>query len=109
MHSAGDIIHLGLKVLLVLGLIAVNGFFVAAEFALVKIRATQLDTLVAHGHRRAKVARSIIANLNSFLSATQLGIASQFSLRCSRPCWPRCTLSLRRCGIRFPLPSGSRR
>ena len=74
MHSAGDIIHLGLKVLLVLGLIAVNGFFVAAEFALVKIRATQLDTLVARGHRRAKVARSIIANLNSFLSATQLGI-----------------------------------
>ena len=57
-----------------LGLVAVNGFFVAAEFALVKIRATQLDTLVARGHRRAKVARSIIANLNSFLSATQLGI-----------------------------------
>src|ERR1035437_7638225 len=74
MHSAGDIIHLGLKVLLVLGLIAVNGFFVAAEFALVKIRATQLDTLVTRGHRRALVARSIIANLNSFLSATQLGI-----------------------------------
>jgi CBS domain containing-hemolysin-like protein len=74
MDSAGDIIHLGLKVLLVLGLIAFNGFFVAAEFALVKIRATQLDTLVARGHRRAKVARSIIANLNTFLSATQLGI-----------------------------------
>ena len=66
MHSAGDIIQLGLKILLVLGLIAVNGFFVAAEFALVKIRATQLDTLLARGHRRARVARSIIANLNSF-------------------------------------------
>jgi len=74
MHSAADIIHVSLKILLVLGLIALNGFFVAAEFALVKIRATQLDTLVARGHRRAKVARSIIANLNSFLSATQLGI-----------------------------------
>ena len=74
MHSAGDIIAVGLKILLVLGLIAVNGFFVAAEFALVKVRATQLDTLVARGHRRARVARSIIANLNSFLSATQLGI-----------------------------------
>jgi CBS domain containing-hemolysin-like protein len=74
MHSAGDIIHVVLKILLVLGLIGVNGCFVAAEFALVKIRATQLDALVAKGHRRARVARSIIANLNSYLSATQLGI-----------------------------------
>src|SRR5256885_13602901 len=63
-----------LKILLVLGLVALNGFFVAAEFALVKIRETQLDPLVGRGHRRAKVARHIIANLNSFLSATQLGI-----------------------------------
>jgi CBS domain containing-hemolysin-like protein len=74
MHNAGSIISLGLEILLVLGLIALNGFFVAAEFALVKIRATQLDTLVARGQRRAKVARAIVANLNSFLSATQLGI-----------------------------------
>jgi CBS domain containing-hemolysin-like protein len=74
MHSAGDIVQLGLKILFVLGLIACNAFFVAAEFALVKIRATQLDALVARGHRRAGVARSIIANLNSFLSVTQLGI-----------------------------------
>jgi CBS domain containing-hemolysin-like protein len=62
------------KILIVLGLVALNGFFVAAEFALVKIRETQLDALVIKGHRRAKVARRIIANLNSFLSATQLGI-----------------------------------
>jgi CBS domain containing-hemolysin-like protein len=47
---------------------------VAAEFALVKVRATQLDMLVARGHRRARVARAIVGNLNSFLSATQLGI-----------------------------------
>src|SRR5215471_1247237 len=63
-----------LKILLLLGLVVINGFFVAAEFALVKIRDTQLDTLVAKGHRRAKAARRIIANLNTFLSATQLGI-----------------------------------
>ncbi len=63
-----------LQVLLLLALVCLNGFFVAAEFALVKIRETQLDTLVAKGHRRAKIARSIIGNLNSFLSATQLGI-----------------------------------
>jgi CBS domain containing-hemolysin-like protein len=69
-----NLIHIALKVLLVLGLVAVNGFFVAAEFALVKIRETQLDTLVTKGHRRAKIARSIISNLNAYLSATQLGI-----------------------------------
>src|SRR5260370_2753845 len=69
-----DTIQILWKTLLVLGLVVLNGFFVAAEFALVKIRETQIDTLVAKGHRRAKVARSIIANLNSYLSATQLGI-----------------------------------
>src|SRR5436190_13239524 len=63
-----------LEVALVIGLVMLNGLFVAAEFALVKIRETQLDTLVAKGHRRAKVARHIISHLNSFLSATQLGI-----------------------------------
>ena len=63
-----------LQVVVLLGLVALNGFFVAAEFALVKIRETQLDTLVAKGHRRAKIARNIITNLNAFLSATQLGI-----------------------------------
>jgi CBS domain containing-hemolysin-like protein len=47
---------------------------VAAEFALVKIRETQLDMLVVKGNSRAKVARSIISNLNAYLSATQLGI-----------------------------------
>src|SRR6266699_3464576 len=69
-----DLTRALLEFLLVFGLVLLNGFFVAAEFALVKIRETQLDTLVAKGHRRAKVARHIIANLNSFLSATQLGI-----------------------------------
>jgi CBS domain containing-hemolysin-like protein len=71
---SSDFLHTGLKILALLALVALNGFFVAAEFALVKIRETQLDTLVAKGHRRAKVARSIISNLTSFLSATQLGI-----------------------------------
>ena len=55
-------------------LVLLNGFFVAAEFALVKIRDTQLETLVAKGHRPAKVARHIVGNLDAALSATQLGI-----------------------------------
>jgi CBS domain containing-hemolysin-like protein len=63
-----------LKVLAVLVLVLLNGFFVAAEFALVRIRETQLDVLVAKGWRRAKMAQHIVRNLNSYLSATQLGI-----------------------------------
>ena len=74
MAGPESLIGIVLKVFLVAGLIALNGFFVAAEFALVKIRETQLDELVLRGNRRAKVARAIIGNLNSFLSATQLGI-----------------------------------
>src|SRR5437868_10160681 len=67
-------ILIALKILAVLALVLLNGFFVAAEFALVKIRETQLDMLVVRGNSRAKVARSIISNLNAYLSATQLGI-----------------------------------
>ena len=55
-------------------LVLLNGFFVAAEFALVKIRDTQLEDLVIKGHRRAKAARRIVRNLDAALSSTQLGI-----------------------------------
>jgi CBS domain containing-hemolysin-like protein len=55
-------------------LVLLNGFFVAAEFALVKIRDTQLETLVSKGHRGAKVTRHIVRNLDAALSSTQLGI-----------------------------------
>ncbi len=69
-----DFILIALKILAVLALVLLNGFFVAAEFSLVRIRETQLDTLVAKNWRRAKMARHIVRNLNSYLSATQLGI-----------------------------------
>jgi hypothetical protein len=68
------VILMALKILAVLALVLLNGFFVAAEFALVRIRETQLDVLVAKGWRRAKMALHIVRNLNSYLSATQLGI-----------------------------------
>lgn len=67
-------ILLFLKLLAVFVLVALNGFFVAAEFAIVKIRDTQLDALIRKGQRRAKMARLITRNLNAFLSAAQLGI-----------------------------------
>jgi CBS domain containing-hemolysin-like protein len=66
--------QIALKLLAVVALVALNGFFVAAEFALVKVRGTQLDTLIEEGHRRAKLAKNITSNLDAYLSACQLGI-----------------------------------
>jgi len=63
-----------LKILAVLVLVMMNGFFVAAEFALVRIRETQLDELVAINRPGVRMARHIVRNLNTYLSATQLGI-----------------------------------
>jgi CBS domain containing-hemolysin-like protein len=54
--------------------IALNGFFVAAEFALVKVRATQLGPRARRGERSAIVAQQIGARLDRYLSTTQLGI-----------------------------------
>ena len=69
-----DTLEIILKMLLVAFLVFLNGFFVAAEFAIVKIRSTQLEPLLVKGHRRAKIARRIVDNLDAALSATQLGI-----------------------------------
>src|SRR5512136_614240 len=63
-----------LKILAVVVLVLLNGFFVLAEFAIVKVRDTQLDTLIARGHRRARTARRLLAHLDRYLSAAQLGI-----------------------------------
>ncbi|MFZ2490235.1 MAG: hemolysin family protein [Thermoanaerobaculia bacterium] len=61
---------------LVLALLFVlaNGFFVAAEFAIVKVRSTQLAELAEEGSARAKMARRLTKDLDAYLSATQLGI-----------------------------------
>src|SRR5271154_2301175 len=63
-----------LKLLGVLTLVLLNGFFVAAELALVRIRDTQIETLVLKGHRRAKIVRRLIKNLDATISAIQFGI-----------------------------------
>ena len=62
------------KLAIVAALVALNGFFVAAEFALVKVRRSQLDTLTDEGNKRAATARHVTENLNAYLSACQLGI-----------------------------------
>jgi CBS domain containing-hemolysin-like protein len=63
-----------LKLLAVVFLVLLNGFFVASEFAIVKVRASQLDALAAPSNRRARLARHVTSHLDSYLSATQLGI-----------------------------------
>lgn len=55
-------------------LVFANGFFVATEFAIVKVRGTRLDTLAKEGERRAPGARRLVDHLDEYLSATQLGI-----------------------------------
>lgn len=64
----------GWYLLLALLFIIANGFFVAAEFAMIKVRPTQLAALAAEGSTRAKMARRITKHLDSYLSATQLGV-----------------------------------
>lgn len=58
----------------VLALVIANGFFVAAEFAIVKVRSTRLQELADGGSTRAKLAVRINKRLDSYLSACQLGI-----------------------------------
>ena len=60
--------------ILALLFVLANGFFVAAEFAIVKVRSTQLTELADQGSVRAKMARRLTRHLDAYLSATQLGI-----------------------------------
>src|SRR5947208_16996259 len=62
------------KLMTVMALVLVNGFFVVAEFALVKIRDSQLKTLADAGVKRASLVEQIRDNLNAELWACQVGI-----------------------------------
>lgn len=63
-----------LNVFIIFFLVFMNGFFVAAEFSMVKVRKSRIETLLAQGTTGAKYAKDIVNNLNSYLSACQLGI-----------------------------------
>ena len=69
--SLGEI---ALRVGVALVLVLANGFFVAAEFALVGSRRTRIDTLAADGVAGARFAQKAVHNLDHYISATQLGI-----------------------------------
>ena len=58
----------------ILVLVAANGVFVAAEFAIVSVRKTRVDQLVAEGHRRARAVRRAVSAPDRYIAATQLGI-----------------------------------
>ncbi|HEV2435777.1 MAG TPA: hemolysin family protein [Verrucomicrobiae bacterium] len=72
--SPNPLIHNALELLAVVLLVLLNAFFVAAELALVRIRDTQLAALEARGNRRAKMARHIVAHIDTYISTTQFGI-----------------------------------
>ncbi len=62
------------KLAAIVALVLLNGFFVACEFALVKVRASQLEALLEEGDARAAATRHVRAHLDTYLSATQLGV-----------------------------------
>jgi CBS domain containing-hemolysin-like protein len=63
-----------IEILLIAGLILINGFFVTVEFALVKVRATQIEKLAEQGNWAAKLTGKALDRLDFYLSASQIGI-----------------------------------
>jgi CBS domain containing-hemolysin-like protein len=66
--------HISYSLIAIVVLLVINGFFVAAEFALVKIRTVRLDQLVGQGSKAARLTKAIHQNLEAYLAACQLGI-----------------------------------
>src|SRR5881275_1159579 len=62
------------KLAAIAALVFLNGFFVACEFAIIKVRASQLDALIEEGNPRANVVKHVRGHLDAYLSATQLGV-----------------------------------
>src|SRR5919112_4406282 len=70
-YSSGDIVW---RLIAVLALVFANGFFVAAEFAIVTVRKTRVDQLIAEGNWRAHAVRRAVTDPDRYIAATQLGI-----------------------------------
>ncbi|HUG14347.1 MAG TPA: CNNM domain-containing protein, partial [Thermomicrobiales bacterium] len=68
------LVDIAFRLLVVIFLVLANGFFVACEFSLVSVRRTRIDELAGEGDRRAKVVKRSLADLDSYIAATQLGI-----------------------------------
>jgi magnesium and cobalt exporter, CNNM family len=63
-----------LKLIAVLLLVLINGFFVATEYALVSVRHSRIASLVSQGNIRARAVMRVLENLTAYISATQLGV-----------------------------------
>jgi CBS domain containing-hemolysin-like protein len=62
------------SIVAILGLVVLNGFFVAAEFSLVAARRSKLDEMIAKGDRGARTVQTALQNLDRYVAATQLGV-----------------------------------
>ncbi|WP_400246288.1 hemolysin family protein [Niallia sp. JL1B1071] len=65
---------IGMQLLLIVILTAFSAFFVATEFSIVRVRPARIEQLVEEGHKNALTVKKIIENIDSYLSACQLGI-----------------------------------
>ncbi|WP_366290160.1 hemolysin family protein [Paenibacillus sp. AN1007] len=63
-----------INLVMVAFLIGLSAFFVAVEFALVRVRPSRIDQMIAEGNKRALAVKQTVANLDGYLSACQLGI-----------------------------------
>jgi len=63
-----------LRAFLILGLVAINAFFAAAEYALLSVRRTRIEQLVREGNPRARLVQTLIADIGLLISGTQLGM-----------------------------------
>lgn len=59
---------------MIIVLIALTAFFVASEFAIVKVRSSHIESLITEGNKQAKAVKAVITNLDEYLAACQLGI-----------------------------------
>lgn len=69
-----DLTDIFINIFVILFLLFVNGFFVAAEFSLVKVRKTRLEQLCNEGNSNAKKAMKLVDDVNKMLAAAQLGV-----------------------------------
>ena len=67
-------LEITIKLLAIVLLIALTAFFVASEFAIVKVRSSRINQLIEEGHKNALAAKRVTSHLDEYLSACQLGI-----------------------------------